>query len=57
MEEFRGDHLIFGRKQRGSVITENPKAGIAKNLGRIQKGTTQSWVSIIQPINLLENKL
>ena len=30
-EDFRGDHLIFGRT----------KGGIAENFGRIQRGTTQ----------------
>ena len=30
MEDSRGDHLIFGRKKGGSVVTEN--------VGRIQSG-------------------
>ena len=38
MEDFRGDHLIFGRKKGGSLVTENPKGGIAENFGRIQMG-------------------
>ena len=37
-EYFRGDHSIFGRKKGGSVVTENPRRGIAKNFGRIQRG-------------------
>ena len=28
-ENFKGDYLIFGRTKRGSVVTENPKEGIA----------------------------
>ena len=35
---FRGDHLSFGRKKGGSVVTENPKGGITGNFGRIQRG-------------------
>ena len=34
-EDFRGDHLIFGRTKRGgggSVVTENPKGGSLKTL-------------------------
>ena len=38
MEDFRGDHLIFGRTEGGSVVTENPKGMIAENFGRIQSG-------------------
>ena len=37
-EDFRGDHLIFRRTKGGSVVTENPKGGIAENFGRIQRG-------------------
>ena len=36
--EFRADLLILGRTKGGSVVTENPKGGIAENLGRIQRG-------------------
>ena len=36
--DFRGDHLIFRRTKGGSVVTENPKGGIAENFGRIQRG-------------------
>ena len=36
--DFWGDHLIFERKKGESVVTENPKRGIAKNFGRIQRG-------------------
>ena len=36
--DFRGDHLIFGRTKGGSVLTENPKAVIAENFGRIRGG-------------------
>ena len=41
VEEFRGDNLILRRTKRGSVVTENPKGGIAENFERIQRGTTQ----------------
>ena len=38
-EGFREDPLIFGRKKKaGSVVTENPKEGIAENFGRIRRG-------------------
>ena len=37
-ENFRWDHLIFGRTKGGSVVTENPKGGITENFGRIQRG-------------------
>ena len=33
-EDFRGDHLILERKKGRSVVTENPKGGIAENFGR-----------------------
>ena len=33
-----GDHLIFERTKGGSVLTENPKGGIAENFGRSQRG-------------------
>ena len=36
-ENFRGDHLIVGEQKEGSVVTENPKGGIAENFGRIQR--------------------
>ena len=35
MEGFRGDHLIFGRTKGVSVVTENPKGGIAGDFGRL----------------------
>ena len=35
VEDFRGDHLISRRTKGGSVVTEHPKGGIAKNFGRI----------------------
>ena len=39
MEDFRGDHLVLGRKKGGSFVTENPKAGITESfVGRIQRG-------------------
>ena len=31
-------HLILGEQKGGSVVTENPKGGIAENFGRIQTG-------------------
>ena len=34
---------MFGRTEMGSVVTENPKAEIAENFGRIQR----EWVSQI----------
>ena len=34
-----GNHLIFRRTKGGSVVTENPKAGIPENFGRIQTKT------------------
>ena len=37
-EDFRGDHLVLGRKKGGSVVTENPKGGITENFGRIKMG-------------------
>ena len=36
--DFRGDRLIFGRKKGKSVVTENPKGGIAQNFGKTQRG-------------------
>ena len=37
-----GDHLIFGRKKGGSVVTENPKAGgTLKTLEGFSGGTTR----------------
>jgi len=36
-ENFRGDHLIVGEQKGGSVVTENPKRGIAENFGRIHR--------------------
>ena len=30
--------MIFGRKKGKSVVTENPKGGIAKNFGKTQRG-------------------
>ena len=32
---------FLGEQKRGSVVTENPKWGIAESFGRIQRGTTQ----------------
>ena len=37
-EDFRGKHLTFRRTKGGSVVTENPKGGIAENFGRIHRG-------------------
>ena len=37
-DDFRGDHLIFGRTKGGSVSTEKPKGGIAENFERIRRG-------------------
>ena len=37
-DNFRGDHLIFGRTKGGTFVTENPKRGITGNFGRIQRG-------------------
>ena len=37
-EDFRGYHLVLGRKKGASVVTENPKGGITENFGRIQIG-------------------
>ena len=35
-----GGSLDLGAKKKGeSVVTENPKGGIAKNFGRIQRGS------------------
>ena len=34
--DFRGGHLILEEQKGGSVVTENPKGGIAENFGRIQ---------------------
>ena len=36
-----GITCFLGEQKGGSVVTENPKAGIAENFGRIQGGTTQ----------------
>ena len=33
--------MILGEQKGGSVVTENPKWGIAENFGRIQRRTTQ----------------
>ena len=38
MEDFRGEHSIFRGQKGRSVVTENPKGGIAENVGRIQRG-------------------
>ena len=32
---------FLGEQKGGSVVTENPKGGIAENFGRIQRGITQ----------------
>ena len=32
---------FLGEQEGGSVVTENPKGGIAESFGRIQRGTTQ----------------
>ena len=37
MKNFRVDHLIAGDQKGRSVVTENPKGGIAENFGRIQR--------------------
>ena len=34
--DFRGGHLILEEQKGGSVVTENPRGGIAENFGRIQ---------------------
>ena len=31
---------FLGEQKGGSVVTENPKGGIAENFGRIQRGAT-----------------
>ena len=36
-----GITCFLGEQKGGSVVTENPKAGIAENLGRIQSGDPQ----------------
>ena len=33
-----GITCFLGEEKGGSVVTENPKAGIAENFGRIQSG-------------------
>ena len=33
--------FILGEQKGESVVTENPKGGIAENFGRIHRGTTQ----------------
>ena len=35
VEGFRGDHLIFGRTKGVTVVTDNPKGGIAGDFGRL----------------------
>ena len=37
-EDFRGKHLTLGEQKWGSVVTENPKWGIAENFERIHRG-------------------
>ena len=37
-EDFRGDHLIFGRTKGGTVVTENPKGWISEKFGRSKRG-------------------
>ena len=32
---------FLGEQKGGSVVTENPKGGIAESFGRIRRGTTQ----------------
>ena len=40
-----GNHLIFRTtKGGGSVVTENPKGGIAENFGRIQRGDHSNFL-------------
>ena len=35
---------FLGEQKGGSVVTENPKGGIAENFGRIQRGITQIFL-------------
>ena len=37
-EDFGGITRFLGEQKGGSVVTENPKGGIAENFGRIQTG-------------------
>ena len=38
---FEKEALLENKRGGGSVVTENPKGGIAEIFGRIQRGTTQ----------------
>ena len=38
---FGGEHFIFRRTKRESVVTENPKGGSPKTLEGFSRGTTQ----------------
>ena len=41
IEDFRGNHLMFGRTEGGISRNWEPKGRIAENFERIQKGTSQ----------------
>ena len=43
-----GDYMIFRKTRGGSVVTENPKGGIAENFGRIQKGASRKSSNVIR---------
>ena len=34
----------MGEQKGGSVVTEKPNGGISENFGRIQRGTTQTYL-------------
>ena len=34
----------MGEQKGGSVVTEKPNGGITENFGRIQRGTTQTYL-------------
>ena len=36
--------MIFRTAKGGSVVTENPKGGIAENFGRIQRGDHSNFL-------------
>ena len=38
-KDFRGITWFSGEQKGGPVVAENPKGGIAENVGRIQGGT------------------
>ena len=40
--------MIFRKTRGGSVVTENPKGGIAENFGRIQKGASRKSSNVIR---------